>query len=125
MPSYTLSAQPYLDQRNKCYKKIITINCRPSGPLMNHVKQISPPKLSPFKESSSCYPSTNCIFAITAMDCHANTSNCNDDLMAVDDIPNLFSFLSMNGYTIDSNLTNILQKSDIRLSNELLCFISY
>jgi hypothetical protein len=122
MPNYTLSTQPYLDLHNKCYKKIITINCRPNGPLLDHVKQISPPKLSPFKESSSCYTSTNCIFAITAIDC-SNLSH--DNLMTIDDIPNLFSFLSMNGYTIDSNLTKILQKSNIRLSNDLLCFITY
>jgi hypothetical protein len=120
MPTYTLSVQPYLDQFNKCYKKIITVNTKPTGALLQHIKLISPPKLSPFKEQSPCCPSNNCIYAITDINCNG----CSNNLMCIDDIPNLFSFLSSNGYTIDSGLTKLMQKSDIRLKNDLLCFIS-
>jgi len=120
MPTYTLSVQPYLDQYNKCYRKIITINMKPNGPLLQYVKQLSPPKLSPFKERSVCCPANSCIYAITDIGC----AGCSGNLMCIDDIPNLFSFLSSNGYTIDSNLTKLMQKSDIRFNNDLLCFIS-
>jgi len=120
MPTYTLSVQPYLDQHNKCYRKILTINAKPTGPLAQYIKQINAPKLSPFKEPSACCPSNNCLLAITNINCNG----CSSDLMCVDDIPNLFSFLSLNGYTIDTGLTKLMQKSDIRLNNDLLCFIS-
>ena len=123
MPTYTLSVQPYLDQYNKCYRQIVTINTKPVGPLLQHIKLINPPKLSPFKESSPCCPANKCIFAIMDMGCHGCSGN-NSNLMCVDDIPNLFSYLSSNGYTIDSGLTKLMQKSDVRLDNNLLCFIS-
>jgi hypothetical protein len=120
MPTYTLSVQSYLDQHNKCYRKILTINTKPTGPLSEHIKQINAPKLSSFKEASVCCPSNNCMFAITNINCNG----CSNDLMCVDDIPNLFSFLSLSGYTIDTSLTKLMQKSDVRLNNDLLCFIS-
>ena len=120
MPTYTLSVQPYLDQHNKCYRKILTLNAKPIGPLAQYVKQINAPKLSPFKEPSPCCPSKSCLLAITNIDC----GGCSSDLMCVDDIPNLFSFLSSSGYTIDTGLTKLMQKSDVRLKNDLLCFIS-
>ena len=122
MPTYTLSVQPYLDQYNKCYRKIITINSRPIGPLAKFVRQISPPKLSPFKEPSVCCPASKCIFAIADINCHGCGGN--NSLMCIDDIPDLFSFLTSSGYTIDSALTKLMQKSDVRLDNNLLCFIS-
>ena len=125
MPTYTLSVQPYLDQHNKCYQKIITINVKPIGPLSKYVKLIHPPKLSPFKENSPCCTQENCVYVITHISSDSsNSSNCCNNFMYIDDIPNLFSFLTSNGYTIDSNLTKIMQKSDVRLSNNLLCFIS-
>lgn len=124
MPTYTLSTQLYLDQYNKSYKKIITINCNPCGPLSQHVKRINPPKLSPFKSTIN-YTSTCCIFVITDINCNQSFNhNHTNDFMDVENIPSLFTFLSANGYTIDTKLTKMLQTSDIRLSNDLLCFIS-
>ena len=120
MPTYTLSVQNFLDQHNKCYRKIITINAMPVGPLAQHIKRVNAPKLSPFKETSLCCPSSTCVFAVTNID----SPGCCSDLMCVDDIPNLFSFLSSNNYMIDTGLTKLMQKSNIRFNNDLLCFIS-
>ena len=117
MPTYVLTVQPYLDQYNKCYKKIVTINIQPTGPLSQHVKRINPPKLSPFKQPSPCCPVSQCILAITDI-------NDPSQLMCANEIPNLFSFLSMNGYTIDTNLTKMMNESEVKLDNKLLCFIT-
>ena len=50
-------------------------------------------------------------------------------LMLVDEIPDLFSYLLSNGYTIDTKITNMLNKSDIQFDTQngktLICFITY
>lgn len=118
MPTYSLTVRPYLDQHNRCYKKIITINAMPSGALGQYVRRINAPKLSPFKDASPCCPSSGCLYAL------AGLGGCRTELMCVDDVPDLFGFLSTNGYTIDSDLTKMMQKSAVRLDNDLLCFIT-
>ena len=47
---YTLKVIPYLDEYNKEYKQIITINSLPNGELLNYVKKVNLPRLSPFKK---------------------------------------------------------------------------
>ena len=54
--------------------------------------------------------------------------------MGADDIPSIFSYLSSNGYTVDTQLTKMLFKSDVvngssqnRLSGnkKMICMIRY
>jgi hypothetical protein len=49
--------------------------------------------------------------------------------MTVDEIPDLFSFLLSNGYTIDTSITKMMNQSSIRYntdkSNELIALITY
>jgi len=49
--------------------------------------------------------------------------------MSVDEIPDLFSFLLSNGYTIDTSITKMMNQSSIRYktdnSNELIALITY
>ena len=48
---YLLSSMPYLDQYNKCYKNILTINVEPNGPLKAMV--------TPYKSTQIiCFPRT-------------------------------------------------------------------
>ena len=117
MRVYTLVVRPYLDQRNQCYKKIITVNQKPEGPLANITKQIHAPKNSEFEQYSPCCPQNNCIYAITNID--------NNELMCISEVPNLFAFLSTNGYVVDTNMTKMMNDSKVQISNDLLCFISY
>lgn len=118
MRIYTLTSQPFLDQYHGCYKKIITVNQLPEGPLATITKQIHAPKVSPFKESSPCCPTSNCIYGI--MDINNPT-----ELMCISKLPNLFTFLSTNGYVIDTSMTKMMNESKVQMSNDLLCFISY
>ena len=118
MHIYTLTSQPFLDQQNECYKNIITVNQKPEGPLANITRRIHAPKLSPFKENSSCCPQNNCIYGITKID---NPM----ELMCISDLPNLFTFLSNNGYVVDTSMTKMMNESKVQMDNSLLCFISY
>lgn len=115
MPTYQLSAHVYLDSRDECYKKIITINTKPTGPLNTLIRQIQHKKLSPFQQTSPCCPAPHCLYAIK----HPQTG----ELLCMRDIAVLFSFLTSHGYTIDTQLTTIMLKSTQKL-DKLICFIS-
>jgi hypothetical protein len=129
----SLFSQPYLDQYNQCYKNIVTINLLPQGPLEAIVRKVTFPPLSEFKQPGPCSPLKTCGLALISLGrCNTNfnsNSNCCSDLMVVDEVPTLFSFLVSNGYSIDTSITKMLNDSDIRFDtntgNKLICFITY
>jgi hypothetical protein len=59
------------------------------------------------------------------MGCNKNWEN----LMLVDEVPDLISFLVSNGYTVDTSITKMLNQSEIRFDtytgNKLICIITY
>ncbi len=129
-----LYSEPYLDTYNQCYKNIVTINLMPQGPLAQYVIRIKNTPLSPFKQSTPCNPINKCSLALTKSvinngnGCCTNMKNsCN--LMTVDDVPDLFSFLLERGYVVDTSLTKMMNASDIRFNtnnqNKLICFLKY
>jgi len=114
---YQISSEAYLDKFNECYKNIIVISPRPLDASLNLItKAISREKLSPFQEISPCCPLDRCIYAFV----HPK-NKC--DLLCVNDIAILFRYLTVNGYTINTDLTKIMQDSDVKLKN-LICFIT-
>uniref|UniRef100_A0A6C0C5A3 Uncharacterized protein n=1 Tax=viral metagenome TaxID=1070528 RepID=A0A6C0C5A3_9ZZZZ len=111
---YRISSEVYLDRFNECYKNIIVISPRPQDASLNSItKSITREKLSPFQELSPCYP--KCVYAFV------HPKKC--ELLCVDNIAILFGFLTANGYTINTDLTKIMQDSDVKLKN-LICFIN-
>ena len=96
--TYALYSQPYLDKKCQCYKNIITINLQPKGPLETLVRKIQFNPLSPFQQKGPCVPYNNCGLALKSLN---NFCNGCDDLMIVDEVPNLIAFLMTNGYTVD------------------------
>jgi hypothetical protein len=123
----TLFSQPFLDTYNQCYKNIVTINLMPQGPLAQIVRRVQFPPLSPFKQPGPCSRINNCGLALAALNgsCNKNCSN----LMVVDEIPDLMSYLLSNGYTINTSITKMLNTSDIRFqtenANKLICIVTY
>ena len=117
--TYTLFSQTYWDSYTQDYKNIITVNGVPDGPLRQISRKINFPYLSSFSANDKYSCSKSCGIALT--------SSCNKcGLMTVDEIPNLFSFLSMNGYIIDTRITKMLQTSDIQYGgNKIICMIHY
>jgi len=116
MAMWQLSSKVYLDSTNKCYKKIIAINTMPTGPLATIIKAIPNKKLSPFKSESACCPQNHCLLAVCNPQDHTQ-------LLCLKNIASLFSFLSINGYTIQYELTKIMQHSTEQVDN-LICYIS-
>ena len=127
---YSLVGAPFYDERNQCYKKIIRINKFPQGPgpLQQIVKRVRSPRLSKFDVfsyscgSGTCSGSSNvfnppCIYVV----CNPNAPH---EFLTVDELPDLMSFLIDNGYKIDTSITKMLMKSNVKPSNDLICYIS-
>ena len=127
----SLFSQPYLDKFNQCYKNIVVVNLPPQGPLGNLVKKVNFPPLSEFKQPGPCSPLKQCGFALMSLNgfCSMGCGKNGDNLMVVDEVPDLISFLVSNGYTVDTSITKMFNDSDIRFDtstgNKLICFITY
>lgn len=119
--TYTLTSQPYYDYRYQCYRNILVLNKLPIGPLKDIVKQINPQKLSDFNElnyNNGCCNERKCIYAVYDIDNKL-------DFMCVDDMSNLFEYLVNHDYQIDTSITKIFQKSQVKTTYPLICLISY
>lgn len=131
--TYTLTTRPYYDNINQCYQNIIVINRYPEGPLRKITRRIQFHRLSPFQEPSSCNPIQNCGLALQSLKIYGydfpSYKTCQTGcgcFMTPDEIPDLFSFLLSSGYQIDTSITNMMNKSDVRLSDSrIICFIRY
>lgn len=119
--TYTISSQPYYNNCDQSYINIIVINTTPIGPLSKLVTRIRANRLSPFTDYHNC--NNICHLGFKSL------NNCNNktNLMTVNDIPQLFNFLSVNGYNIDTSLTKMMNASDIGINNysNLIAFIKY
>lgn len=125
----SLFSQPFLDKYNQCYKNIVVVNLKPKGPLADFVRFIQFPKLSEFKQSGPCNPIKQCGYALTSLGLCNTGCKFGDDLMSVDEIPTLISYLVSNNYTVDTSITKMFNTSEIRFDtstgNKLICFITY
>lgn len=128
----SLFSQPYLDTYNKCYKNIVVVNLMPQGPLAELVNFVNFPPLSEFKQPGPCNPMKQCGLALMSLGgCSMGCSSgkFGSDLMVVDEVPNLISYLVSNGYSIDTSVTKMFNNSDIRFDtntgNKLICFVTY
>ena len=136
-----LYLEPYLNTYYKTYQNIITLSGRPIGPLSDFVTTLAYPKLSPFQESGQMLsPNSTCLHGLIRYPVN-NNSNYNstvknsDYFLGSDDIPNLFSFLVDNGYSIESDLTKMLYKSPVSIggisekrfsgNRKMICMIKY
>jgi hypothetical protein len=121
--TFTITSQPFYDQYNQCYKNIMMVNAEPQGPLSRLVRRVVLPRLSPFQREGPCNPIQKCGLTLQSLStgcCNKYNSGCN--LMTPDEIPDLISFLQANGYQIETQITNMLSQSEIKLSNKRLAF---
>ena len=112
MELYTLSSKVYYN--NYEYIKILVLDRTPNHNdlIINLIKRIIPYKLSEFDIDNN-----KCIYSIL---------NPNDltKFLKIEEIPLLFSWLVNNGYTINTNFTKIIQKTNLEIKNNIICFIS-
>ena len=126
---YALTSKPYYNTYTQCYENIIMINMLPEGPLRKLVRRINIPILS--KTYTNLYNNNRCGLVLTKIiinNCNCNYSNSytKNNLMNPNDIPDLFSFLTANGYVINTQVTNMMNMGDVKLTNSnLICYFSY
>jgi len=120
----SLFSRPYYNPCSQCYYNIITLNLPPKGPLLKLTRRVFFNPLSPFKTPSECGRLKTCGLGLRTL----RNNNCSE-LMTVDEVPDLFSFLSSNGYKIDTSITKMLNQSSIRFETneekELIAIITY
>jgi hypothetical protein len=131
--SIVLYLEPVLNSYFKSYQNILTVSSMPSGPLKNMVFRVQFPKLSEFSSSSPFSSVSECgTYVLGRYTSSINMSN-SDSFMYADDIPSVLSYLQTNGYTIDTSLTTMLQKSEIRIggntgysgNRRMVCMFTY
>jgi hypothetical protein len=126
----SLFSQPFLDTYNQCYKNIVVVNLKPQGPLADLVKFVKFPPLSEFKQPGPCSPMKQCGYALMSLGtCSTGCGKFGSDLMVVDEVPTLISYLVSNGYTVDTSITKMFNQSEIKFDtntgNKLICFVTY
>ena len=127
--TFTITTQPYLDKSswdNQCYKNILMVNVVPDGPLNSLVRRLQLPRLSPFQTGGPCNQTQQC--GLVLLNPFSNLScgkkGCN--YMTPNEIPDLYSFLTSNGYQIDTQLTNMMNNSEVKLTNSrIVCSATY
>lgn len=126
---YSLVSVPYYDNHTQCYKKVVKLNKMPpvDSPLNQIIKNVGPIKLSPFQvDSTFSGCSGGCGCGNISQCCNVLITKLNDkhELMWIDELPLLFEFLLTNGFKIDTSITKMMQNSNVKLSNDLICFFS-
>ena len=123
MNTFTITSLPYYDSCNQCYLNVLSINVEPKGPLRNFVRRINFPKLSPYKIDTPCNRINQCGLVLTDFINNGiysyNKGNCSN-LMSPNQIPELVSYLLSNGYQMETQITNMLQNSPVKFSNNKL-----
>lgn len=114
---YQFELKPYYDSVRQCYKQIITVFPKPQGALAKITKQLSPTRLSPFKNFSDCDPYPRCFYAVV------NPHN-SCDLLRIQDLPLLFDFFNKNNYKIDTQVTKIMMKANTPIDKNLLFYVN-
>jgi hypothetical protein len=100
---YEIKLDNVLVQRDKCYRKVLTINKVPDGPLASIVKTIGREKVSVFKQTCSpCAKNDGCMNVIL------NPSDKSEYLFE-EDLAELITFIVENGYTVDTKLSKLMQ----------------
>jgi len=88
------------DSCNESYINILVVNILPDGPLRKYVRQLKMPRVSPFECQERDYLLKGCVLALTSFSCDFGRGR----LMVEDEIPDLFTFLLSNGYSIDTKI---------------------
>lgn len=128
----SLYLEPILLPTTKTYHNILTLNIVPAGPLAEMVQRISFPRLSEFiqyNEESGSYPN-QCVYCLKRYkpsEQYTNSSNIRNYMFA-EDIPNVYGYLTQNGYKILPDLTKLTYHTVTKsqpTNRKLVCMFSF
>lgn len=122
--TFTITSHTYYDQYSQNYRNILMVNVEPPGPLRLHVRPLRLPRLSPFRRNEYQSNFQGCGLAIfnSLLLSFVTRSRYGFDLMSPNEIPYLITFLESHGYQIDTQITNMLNQSEVKLTDRKLVF---
>jgi len=125
--TFTITSSPYYDRYSQQYQNILMLNVEPEGPLRAFVRRLQFPRLSAFQPDKS---EEKCGLVLTNFfnnNQNYNKNNNKNGLLTPNDIPDLYSFLTANGYQIDTQLTNMMNQSQVKLTpgKQIVCLATY
>lgn len=118
--SFSIYVEPYLNTFFKTYQSIITFNTMPAGPLQKMVTTLSSPKLSIFQQLGVMDDNVfGCKYALLRYPVLSGNVSVKyrDTFMTESDVTALLDYLISNNYTIETNVTRILQHSGLGTNN--------
>lgn len=133
--TFTIISQPYYDQYCKQYQNILMVNVVPDGPLGHLIRRLQLPRL--YKEGSNYNGVDGCGLAIinpffsnafnNVYNSFSNSKFGKNGLLTPNEIPDLYSFLTANGYQIETQLTNMMNQSAVKLTpgKQIVCSATY
>jgi hypothetical protein len=122
--TFTITSSPYYDRCSQQYQNILMLNVEPEGPLRAFVRRLLLPRLTPFQTERT---EEKCGLVLTNF-LNNNYNNKNNNwLMTPNNIPDLYSYLTANGYQIDTQLTNMMNQSQVKLTpgKQIVCLATY
>jgi len=126
--TFTVYLEPYLHQHIREYQNILTVDKIPSGPLQELVTPLRPTKLSPFQPFYSPFDDQfQCKYAIIRYPGQPISQKCYQQFLTHSDIPSLLGFLASSGYTVNTDITKVIQRSNVMppSGKRMVCVASY
>ena len=124
--TFTITSETYYDPFIQQYSNILRINIEPQGPLRRFVTRLNNTRLSPYNRNNYTNNLTNqyncCRLALLKIGIVECCSGLRSPLMTPDEIPDLISWLLANGYQIETQITNMLNQSELKINNQRLAF---
>ena len=123
--TFTITSHTYYDQYSQNYRNILMVNIEPPGPLIRHVRRLRLPRLSPFRRNDYQSNYQGCglaIFNSLLLSLVPGSSRNSLDFMTPNEIPYLITYLESHGYQIDTQITNMLNQSELKLTDRRLVF---
>jgi len=124
-----IKSQPFYDHQNQCYYSILSLNKLPKSTsiLNNKVIRVKNPVLSPFEEFSQCTSREQCLYVIKKTlleNIDGYTSRTCFDYLTFEDYPFLLDFLLENGFTINTDISNMVQNHISHVPMNILCYFN-
>ena len=114
--TYTISTEVYYHDTKGCYARIFVIDRPPNAPLSLITRTLRAPRLSQFKENTSCCAAPSCTVAL----CDQTTKS----LLELHEQPILLNYLLSNGYVIETELTKLMMNNAVKVdTNRQLLFV--
>ena len=130
--TFTIVSQPYYDRYSKQYQNILLVNVVPEGPLGAFIRRLQLPRL--YKEGRNYNGLEGCGLAIVNLfpsysfsNGNSNSNKLKNGLLTPNEIPDLYSFLTSNGYQIETQLTNMMNQSAVKITpgRQIVCSATY